>query len=253
MELYEAAVLAAWHLASRIVNDLPGTHGGPPLHSTILELELAVDLASSSPALLFETMAARVTRLAGRVVEREYVTRPAVYRELNRHARMISGDLRGEAYGIKVYDKTNYRVRVEATLFSDGARALGLRLALNDRTVLEVLDEVARIVLPHVRCVAAPSASAIESGVRPIEAVAAFISATKDLSMASAALEAASLTGRLTTPAFRRAYLTRLRSAGVLEGGRRGVFYVTHSFRDALRFLDLGSAGPSGSIQGGGI
>ena len=251
-QMYEVAAGSAWHLASLIVAGLPGQHDCAPLHSTILELELVLDLATPSPALLFEMIAARITRMASRVVEREYVTRPAVYRELNRHARMISGDLRGPNYRIKAYDKTTRRVRIEVTLNSEGARVLGLRLSLDDRTILEVLDEVARLVLPQVRRVAAPLPAVITNGVRPIQAVAAFTGATNDLPAAIAAIEAAALTGRLTTPTFKRAFLKRLLDAGVLEGGKLGVFFITPSYRDALRFLGLGSADLSGSIHGGG-
>lgn len=250
-DLFEAVHNAAWHLAACIVSELPGENECAPLHATILELELAVDLATSHPALLVERIAPRITRMVEEVSDREYVTRPPVYRRLIRHVHMISGDLRGAGYSIKAYDKTNRRVRVEVTLNSDGARAHGLLLALQGRSVLDVLDEVALAVLPDMQraiFLSEPTAPAIS----PIQAIATICAATRSLTTAVAAIEAASLTGRLTVGPFKRQFLNHLVADGVLEAGRLGVYYVTSAYRYALRFLARTYGFCSGSTPGGG-
>lgn len=248
-EICEHAGHAALLLASAVSDGFGGD--SRPLDRSVVELEVAVDLASARPALLVERLSSNVVQMLSECFDREHRMRQPAYLGLVQNAHTASGKL-ASGHFIKIYDKTNARVRIEVTLNSVAARRLGIRCRVENNNFLQIFDSAAAAVLDTIQTLATPSPVIVQSGYSPLEAAAIICVGMRDQANAVAAIEAAALTGRLCAPPFDRQLLIRLTRRGVLERTGRGVFSVTAAYRDAFRFLRFGNAASQGFRPGGG-
>lgn len=223
--------------AHELARDLPGTGFATLEGVTVQELEVAVDMGADDPHALVRRWQPIIRRQFSHSIVNVYGGSAESYIETDGDQLLVSG-FAGPDERVKLYEKTNRRVRLEVVIGSRAFRRLGLNrtLPIDDGFgFISFFEAAATRVLPHFRSLLTGSSSlhSLPADHSPIDFVANICTRTRDTAHAADLIRVLCRNGQVPST-FNRRLIRYLSEDGVLERVARGRYAVTHTYQRGL-------------------
>ena len=205
---------------------------------TVRNVEVALDLSAEDPGAFVRRCEPIILRRFNNVLRNTYGSTAQSYGETDGEQYMVSG-FAGRDERIKLYEKTNRRVRFECVVGRRAMRRHDIR-SLSDHYDLDFrvfFDDVAASMLPHFETFLAEASSEhLPPGRSPTELIARISSRTSNHEKASDVLRILVRHGCIQG-SYDRGLINRLMSDGILKRVRRGLYSVSSEYRRASELL----------------
>lgn len=248
-ELLQSAHNTIWEQMQR---GLQWTHEEftiSPTRITVREVEIAVDLAADDPGRTVEIFQPAFWRHFAHVKRSLYGQSASSYRSISASGSMIEG-FAARNLRIKMYEKTNSRVRLEASFKGPTTGFIGRTRSFEgppEEEFPRVFNRVAQLALRQFRLLLGDECAPSTKHRSSLDLIFFIRTCVKEESEALDLLRALVRVQRVCTAAFGYSVCKSLLTRGIVRRSGHGVYKLTDQFRRAaqvLRSSDLRTLGP---------
>lgn len=208
---------------------------------SVREMEIALDVSADDPHSLVQSLAPTVHRSFSRTLENHYGSSAQGYVERDREQLLVYG-FAGPDERVKLYEKTNRRVRLECVFGVKAFKRHGISRSMRHDEGLElgsIIEDVARVAFPHIDLIHSSSRNIPPPPGEPPEVFFANVcKRTRTPERAVDLCRNLIRHGRIRG-GFDRGFISRLVADGILRRLQHGVYVVTQTYERAVERLRL--------------
>ncbi|UTW51465.1 hypothetical protein KFF05_16430 [bacterium SCSIO 12827] len=246
--VFEVATQMVWTIES-VLSDFTNELAqalSPEGYSTpegisVREMEIALDVSADDPHSLVQSLAPTVHRSFSRTLENHYGSSAQGYVERDREQLLVYG-FAGPDERVKLYEKTNRRVRLECVFGVKAFKRHGISRSMRHDEGLElgsIIEDVARVAFPHIDLIHSSSRNIPPPPGEPPEVFFANVcKRTRTPERAVDLCRNLIRHGRIRG-GFDRGFISRLVADGILRRLQHGVYVVTQTYERAVERLRL--------------